>query len=210
MQLEQLAARPVPASRNANAAGSAPCKSTPYRMLHHGLENHVGYERAERVLRDLELDTEAPAKVRSLDIQKGLEGFELLTERDLLRLGTSERNAKQGSELREHSLRGGDVRTNQSRDCRKCVAEEMRVNLRLERAQLRGCAPSTRFRELISESLRRGSEIPIPPGVHEPVRKSPEQHVREQLTEEIRPSGGGPLRIRQRRHPLEPILIDRG
>ena len=116
------------------------------RVLDERLEDQVRHERVERLGLHVEADDSRSAK-RVCSIWRYLrEEVELGLERDLLLADVLERQAQQVAQAHQRAIGGLDVAVHQRRDGVERVEEEVRVELLLERLQLRFDQPRLELR----------------------------------------------------------------
>ena len=89
---------------------------------------------------------ETVAEARLLDLEVLGQEVELLLERHFLHADASQREAQQVAEPRQHRVGGVDVAVHQRRDGVQRVEQEMRLQLPLQRLQLRLDQPRLELR----------------------------------------------------------------
>ena len=101
------------------------------------LEHKVGHQRVERVRLHVEHNGQTIPEARLFDLQVLREEIELLLQRHFLHADVLQRHAQQVAQLRDHVVGGIDVAVHQRRDRVERVEQEVRLQLPLQRLELR-------------------------------------------------------------------------
>jgi hypothetical protein len=119
------------------------------------LEDQVWHAGVEGLGLDVELDRQTVGESRLLDLEILAEELELLLEPHFVAADLLEREAEQIAQARERAVGLLDVLVHQRRDGVQRVEEEVRVELLLQRRELRFDQPGL---ELRRSTGRRGSD----------------------------------------------------
>src|SRR3982074_2664930 len=107
------------------------------RVLDERLEQKARHHCRPHSVLDVAGDRKAVLEANALDRDVPVEKSQLALERHLLLAGRREDQPEEVAQLRYHALRGGRIGGDQSHRAVERVEEEMRVQLELQRIQLR-------------------------------------------------------------------------
>ena len=173
------------------------------RVLDERLQQQVRHQRVERVGLDVEADDEAIGEARLLDLEVLCEEVELGLERDFLLAELLERQAQQVAQPHQRPVGGLDVAVHQRRDRVQRVEQEVRVQLLLQRLELRLDQPGLELRRaqravpglaVVEDGVAEADDGPV--GHHLPVE------VEERRPLDFRPPAERPA-LRPREPPLD-------
>ena len=160
--------RPGPLSRTFNSRASPTCRDVTSisaaiaargdgvadAVLDERLQQQVGHERVQRVGVEVVAHGEPLAEAGLLDLQVLGQELEVVAERHLLRAAAVERHPEQVAQPHQHAVGGVHVPVHERRDAVQGVEEEVRVELSLQRLQLRFGKPRLELRGAEGAVLR--------------------------------------------------------
>ena len=107
------------------------------RVLDERLQDHARHDHVDGVGRNLLAHAQLRPEAHDLDVEVLVDRLELLPQRDEMLLA-AQQTAQEAGQLVDQRSRRLWLRANQRRDRRERVEEEMRIDLALERLDLRG------------------------------------------------------------------------
>jgi len=128
----------VAACRNVDVPGPRPPRDAVFdRVFDQGLQQQGRHEHVARVGVDVEADDEAIGKAHTLDVEVLAEELELGVERHFLLAEPLEGQAKEVAEAHQRAVGCVNIAVHERRDGVQRVEEKVRVQLLLERFELR-------------------------------------------------------------------------
>ena len=108
-----------------------------YGVFDQRLKQQTRHQRVANPILDVAVDGEAVLKTHALDCDVAVEETELALQRHFLLARRRQNQPQEITELRNHALRRGRIRRDESHCAIQRVEKKVRIELELERVELR-------------------------------------------------------------------------